>query len=152
MTPILVLISVFLIIIIVKLVDREHFSVLKNSDHKEFIKQLDSRMNTNNSDSNLNSNNLINLVSSQQSSDKFLDDTDNLPKMVNNNIEEYIHNLKVSNNKKIIRQKWKKMAELKYKLYHILDSLEDVNNFDLKKLRELQNHEEVFHKDHYLKK
>ena len=151
MTPILVLIAVLLIIIILKLVNNEHFSVLKQSKHQEFIKQLSNKMDVNNPDSNLTNYNLLNLIKSQQISDKFLDDTDSLPKIINNNLEEYIHELKVLNNKKIIRQKWKNMAVLKYKLYNILDTLEDVNNFDLKKLRKLKNHKEVFHKDHYIK-
>lgn len=151
MTPIFVLIAVLLIIIIVKLANNEHFSVLEKSNHQEFIKQLSNKMDVNNPDSNLTNYNLINLIKSQQSSDKFLDDTDNLPKIVNNNLEEYIHKLKVLNNKQIIRQKWENMAVLKYKLYNILDTLEDVNNFDLKKLRKLKNHTEVFHKDHYIK-
>ena len=153
MTPILILIVVFFIIIIIKILNIESFSGIV---HKNFLLDIDSNMENGNSDSKTNQdtlNNIINMIKKSSENDRYLNSSNKLPSVdVNNNLNEYIHKLKVMNNKKIIEQKWKNMAIMKYKLFNILDSLENVNSFDIEKLEKHQNFDEMFHKDHYLKK
>ena len=153
MTPILILIIVFFIIVILKIINVENFSN-KSVIHKNFLPQIDENMDLGNSESPTNNyKNIINMIKNSSENDRYLNSSNKLPSVgSNNNLNEYIHKLKVMNNKKIIEQKWKNMAVMKYKLFNILDSLEDVNSFDIKKLEKLKNFNEVFHKDHYLKK
>ena len=64
-----------------------------------------------------------------------------LPIIINNNYKHYNHKLRVINNKKKIRQDYI-INLLKYKIYYLLDTLEDVNKLKTKMTDNKKTHKE----------
>lgn len=164
MTYILILLILFFILLIVKLLNKEHFqsdnedslekiaTLLKNKDplnqRNQFFDSVDK---TNKHLKKYTGKLGPNVKIPQKILDNYLEDylkeskdkpslnnsenENELPIIINNDYKLYNHKLRMINNKKKIRQDYI-LNLLKYKIFFILDTLEDVDNLDIKKIME----------------
>ena len=164
MTFILILLILFFSLLAIKLLNTEHFQtenenslekitkLLKNNDLVNQRKQFFDSVETTNKhlkkftgksgpNTNIPQKILDNYLEKYLENSKenvSLNSNENegeLPIIINNNYKHYNHKLHMINNKKKIRQDYI-INLLKYKIYYLLDTLEDVNKLNLNKIIE----------------